>query len=249
MASLPVPPARRRALAARRRDAVRDGGLGHPAARRGHRAAADAARPGRVGRHLVPLDRRPRLRPVDRARRQRRLPAALPAAAPRAAGDRPVRRPGVARRSALDRADGGRHVPALQAHGRALRPHDRAAHGALHVDLAARVRVLGGLRREPLPRARVGRVPARRAPALPRRLGARGARRADPAGRARARAGADLDGLGGARGTLAPDRADRAPAGRAGRLHALPVVGDGRPLRPDARAGARLGSQPRAAAR
>ena len=120
----------------------------------GRRAAADAARPRRLGRHLVPLDRRPRLRPDDRPRRQRGLPAALPDAAARPAHARAVRRPGLARRRALDRPHGGRHVPALQAHGRALRPHDRAPHRALPLDLAARVRVLRRLRREPLPRAR-----------------------------------------------------------------------------------------------
>ena len=144
--------------------------------------------PGRLGRHLVPLDRRPRLRPDDRPRRQRRLPPALPAAPARAARAAAVRRPGLARGGALDRAHGGRHVPALQAHRRALRAHDRAADGALPVDLAARVRLLGGLRREPLPGARHGRVPARRAAALRRRARARRARRARAAGRPRARA-------------------------------------------------------------
>ena len=51
----------------------------------GRRAAADAARPRLLGRHLVPLDRRPRLRPDDRPRRQRGVPAALPAAPARTA--------------------------------------------------------------------------------------------------------------------------------------------------------------------
>ena len=190
VAGLPLPAARRRALAPRRGAAVRDGGLGHAPARRGRRPAADAARPRRVGRHLVPLDRRPRLRPDDRPRRQRGLPAALPDAPARPAHDRAVRRPRVARRRDLDAAHGGRDVPALQAHGRALRPHDRAAHGALPLDLAARVRVLGRLRREPLPRARRGHVPARRAPALLRRLAprrARGAHAARSASRSRRR--------------------------------------------------------------
>jgi hypothetical protein len=78
VAGVSLSPARRRALPHRGCAVVRDGGLGHAPPRLGRRLAADAARPRLMGRHLVPLDRRPRLRPDDRPRRQCRLPAALP---------------------------------------------------------------------------------------------------------------------------------------------------------------------------
>ena len=84
---------------------------------------------------------------------------------------------------------------------------------------------------------------------LPRRVGPRRARRAHAPGRPRARAGAHLDGLGRARGPLEARRCrSRCCPRPQAALHGLPVVGDGRSARADARAGARLGAQPRPAA-
>ena len=161
------------------------GDLGRPEAdarsRRGHR------RLGPLGQRLVPPHRGARLR-LGHGRCGGLLPA-LPgdggAARPRAL--RPLR----ARRDPHLAGRLARRVPApLPDRRGAARRRRRAAGRALPRLLPVRAVPPGRLQRVALPAADARRVPARRAPPLPRSRRRRRARAADEAGRGRAAAGA-----------------------------------------------------------
>ena len=103
-----------------------------------------------VGRRVVSLDRRPRLRPGDRARQLRGLLPALPARL--AAPLDPSGPDGALGQPALDCPLRRGALRPLPDHARALRRGDGAAHRPLPLDLPIRLRVLAALCGEPLPR-------------------------------------------------------------------------------------------------